>query len=369
MTDATPTDAHRDRILVIDDQEDNLVLLDAVLSSKGFEVATVDNGPAGLTAAWTTPPELILLDLAMPGMDGFQVLERLRADRRTQRTPVIVLTANYRNPEMVDRGLALGATEYLTKPLQMEELVVRIRSALRLAVAERELARLRRDFASMLVHDMRAPLDGVKLVLGTLMRHETPESPRYTLMDQAKTALATVGGLMDDLLQTNRLEEEGFTPQTRSVQLGDVVHASLSTLEPVAQAKHLSLTATGFDALPAVQADPGLLRRVLDNLISNALKFTETGAVTLTATTDAATVRISVRDTGPGIPPEVSERVFDRYFQIEQRQQLKQAGFGLGLAFCQRAVEAMDGRIGVTSIPGQGSTFWFTLPVTSHPTR
>jgi signal transduction histidine kinase len=365
MTDALPSQPESARILVIDDQDDNLVLLDAVLSAKGFQVATVDNGPDGLVKAWDHPPDLILLDLAMPGMDGFQVLERLRADRRTQRTPVIVLTANYRDPEMVERGLALGATEYLTKPLQMEELVVRIRSALRLATTERELARLRRDFASMLVHDMRAPLDGIKLVLGTLMRQEEDGSRKWAIMDQAKTALATVGDLMDDLLQANRLEEEGFTPKTRAVMLADVVAASLSTLEPVAQARHLTLTAAGFAAVPAVAADPGLLRRVIDNLISNALKFTEHGSVRLEADTDGNMVRVSVTDTGSGIAPDVCERVFDRYFQIERRREHRQVGFGLGLAFCQRAVDAMAGQIGLTSTVGEGSTFWFTLPISA----
>jgi signal transduction histidine kinase len=363
MPNSQPATPDADRILVIDDQEDNLVLLDAVLSSKGFAVATVDNGPQGLELAWSDPPELFLLDLAMPGMDGFQVLERLRADRRTARTPVIVLTANYRDANMVERGLAMGATEYLTKPLQMEELVVRIRSALRLAAAERELARLRRDFASMLVHDMRAPLDGVKLVLGTLKRQEEEGSRKWAIIDQARDALIAVGHLMEDLLQTNRLEEEGFTPQTQSVDLSVLIADSLHVLAPIAETRGLKLTAQGFDALPPVAADPGLLRRVIDNLVSNALKFTDTGSVRLEATVAADVVRVSVTDTGPGMPPGVCSRVFDRYFHVERRKENRQSGFGLGLAFCQRAVEAMGGEIGVDSVEGTGSSFWFTLPV------
>jgi signal transduction histidine kinase len=358
--DATPETA---RILVIDDQEDNLVLLDAVLTAKGYAAVTVTNGPDGLAAAWASPPDLVLLDLAMPGMDGFEVLERLRADRRTQRTPVIVLTASYRDPEMVERGLALGATEYLTKPLQMEELIVRLRSALRLAATERELERLRRDFASMLVHDMRAPLDGIKLALGTLRRQEEAGSRKGAIIDQATSALQGVGQLMDDLLQTNRLEDEGFTPKSRPVRLADVVDQSVLALDPVAQARNLTLTAADFDLMPPVIADPGLLRRVLDNLISNALKFTEAGTVGLTATADGALIRISVTDTGPGMPAEVCERVFERYFHVARRREHRQSGFGLGLAFCQRAVEAMGGQIGVDSQVGRGSTFWFTLPV------
>jgi two-component system sensor histidine kinase/response regulator len=362
MSNSQPAIADNARILVIDDQEDNLALLDAVLSSKGFNVETVDNGADGLEAAWASAPDLVLLDLAMPVMDGFQVLEHLRSDRRTQRTPVIVLTANYRDADMVERGLALGATEYLTKPLQMEELVVRIRSALRLAVTERELARLRRDFASMLVHDMRAPLDGIKLVLGTLIRQEEEGSRKRVIIDQARAALVTVSHLMDDLLHTNRLEEEGFTPKTQQVSLATLIDDSLTTLDPVARARGLELTAEGFADTPRVAADPGLLRRVIDNLVSNALKFTDTGSVRLCAQTEGAFVRISVTDTGAGMPQDVCDRVFDRYFHIERRRENRQSGFGLGLAFCQRAVDAMGGQIGVSSKEGAGSTFWFTLP-------
>jgi signal transduction histidine kinase len=363
----TPEPAPSGTILAIDDHEDNLFLLETLLAGKGFRVRTALDGPAGLAIAKSERPDLILLDLAMPGMDGFEVLERLRQDVATQRIPVIVLTANYREAAMVERGLALGATEYLTKPIQMDELVVRLRSALRLTTVERELERLRRDFASMLVHDMRAPLDAIRLTMGVLRRQEEAASSRWRMMDDAMGALEDVSRLMDDLLHANRLEDEGFTAKNHPLALSALFERSLRSLRPLAEERGLALAVAPTNALPMVMADPTLLKRVIDNLLGNALKFTEQGSIRLGAVREGDVVRVTVSDTGPGIPAEAQARIFDRYYHLERRAQTRQGSFGLGLAFCARAVAAMHGTIGVTSQEGLGSEFSFTLPIAPTP--
>lgn len=350
-------------ILAVDDQDDNLALLDGILSAKGFTVLTALDGPTGLRLAHERRPDLILLDLAMPGMDGFEVLTRLRQDRAMARIPVIILTANYREPAMVERGLELGATEYLTKPIQMDELVVRIRSALRLAAAERALTQLRHDFASMLVHDMRAPLDGIRLALGVLRRQEALESPRWSLMDNALGAVEELGTLVDDLLHANRLEDEGFEPKSHKLALAPLVERSLTVLRPLAASRELALVADVPADLPMVLADPALTKRVVDNLVGNAIKFTDQGEVALTAAVVDGAVRVEIRDTGPGIADEVKNRIFDRYFHVAQRKEHRQGGFGLGLAFCERAVKAMGGTIDVHDARPHGTIFGFTLPI------
>lgn len=350
-------------ILAIDDQEDNLALLEALLSSRGFVVHTALDGPTGLELAASARPDLILLDLAMPGMDGFEVLQRLRAQRLTAKTPVIVLTANYREAEMVERGLELGATEYLTKPIQMDELVVRLKSALRLSAVERELEKLRRDFASMLVHDMRAPLDGIRLALGVLRRQEEAGTSRFSLLDNAVGATEDLGQLIENLLQANRLEEEGFAAKAQPLDLAALLKRSVAAMQPLAEERGLALTAGPMAGLPRVEADPSLLRRVIDNLIGNALKFTEEGEVSVSARLEGDAVRVGVKDTGPGIPASALERIFDRYYQVARRKESLQGGLGLGLAFCEKAIRAMGGQIGVESTFGQGTEFWFSLPV------
>lgn len=349
-------------ILAIDDQEDNLALLRVILASRGYGVLTAADGPAGLALARERRPDLILLDLAMPGMDGFEVLVRLRGDRELGRLPVIILTAAGRDAATVERGLALGATEYLTKPIQMDELAVRIASALRLAAAEQELAQLRHDFATMLVHDMRAPLDGLQLALGVLRRQEPEPSPRAELLAAAVEAIADLGGLVDGLLHANRLEDEGFRPDLAPVALAPLVARRLTLLRPLAAAKDLALTTDLPADLPPVLADPALLARVIDNLVGNAVKFTDAGTIALTAAATPEAVRLAVRDTGPGIPDAVKARIFDRYFHVARRRESHQGGFGLGLAFCERAVAAMGGTITVQDAPGGGAVFTITLP-------
>ncbi|HEY9722466.1 MAG TPA: HAMP domain-containing sensor histidine kinase [Oscillatoriaceae cyanobacterium] len=349
-------------LLAIDDQPDNLALLEAFLESQGLAVRTALDGPTGLRMATESVPDLVLLDLAMPGMDGFEVLERLRAEPRTARVPVIILTANYREAAMIERGFRLGATEYLTKPIQMEELAVRVRSALRLAATERELARLRQDFSSMLVHDLRAPLDGVRLALGALSRQETPGTGRAELFAQALGALKDMSGLIDQLLQVNRLEDEGFQAQFQTVALAPLLDESVRALRPIAAERGLTLDLALPETKLAVRADAKLLRRTVDNLLSNALKFTQAGRVALTVAQEGEGVRIAIADTGPGIPAEELPRLFDRNFHVARRRERPGAGFGLGLAFCERAVAAMGGKIGVESELERGSTFWIALP-------
>ncbi|MEB3222031.1 MAG: HAMP domain-containing sensor histidine kinase [Candidatus Sericytochromatia bacterium] len=351
------------KILVVDDQDDNVALLEAILDARGFQVLTAYDGPTGLSIAAENHPELILLDLAMPGMDGFEVLERLRRNPRTARIPVIILTANRKEADMVARGLELGASEYLTKPIQMDELVVRIRNTLRLAAAEREVERLRRDFSSMLVHDMRAPLDGIRLTLGVLKRQEDESNARHAMLQNALTAVEEVASLVDDLLQSNRLEEEGFTPDTRPVDLAVLVKRSLSVLRPLATSRGIALSAVVPPDVPMVDADPSLLKRVVDNLLSNALKFTPEGGVQLAVEAGQGRVKVEVHDTGPGIPDEMKATIFGRYAQVDRRSEEGRQGYGLGLAFCDRAVQAMGGLLTVRDGDGGGSVFFFELPI------
>lgn len=346
-------------VLAIDDQPDNLALLAAQLGAQGLAVLTADDGPAGLALAASARPDLILLDMAMPGMDGFEVLERLRASRETKAIPVVILTAERRDAAMVERGLALGAAEYLTKPIRMDELGVRVKSVLKLAKAERELAQLRTDFASMLAHDMRAPLDGLRLTLGVLRRQEDPASPRWNLLDAALGAVEEVGGMVDDLLHANRLEDEGFRADLAPVSLGPLVARCAASLQPLAVARGLVLATGVPEGLPLVSADAALVKRVLDNLVGNAIKFTPAGTITVTAAPVDGAVALTVRDTGPGIADERKARIFDRYYRVDGGA----AGFGLGLAFCERAAAAMGGTITVADAPGGGAAFTVTLPL------
>jgi two-component system sensor histidine kinase/response regulator len=354
-------------ILAIDDQEDNLALLEAALEAQEFVFHGASSGLTGLALARSIRPDLVLLDLVMPGMDGFEVLATLRADPPLRNVPVIILTANNREYSVIERGFELGATEFLTKPIHMEELLVRIRTTMRLSRAERELERLRRDFASMLVHDMRAPLDGVRLALAALRRQEASDSPRAELLTMALGSLVDVGNLIEDLLNVNQLDDEGFTARLEPVDMAGLVSGSVQALRPIADARGLALKLVLPPVELVAEVDKRLAKRVLDNLLANALKFTDVGEVVISLLARAGGVEISVSDTGPGIAPEILPQIFDRYFHLERRNANRQGGLGLGLAFCRRAVNAMGGTLDVESTLDRGSTFRVWLPLVAAP--
>ncbi len=355
---ATQAEVARPKILAIDDNADNLALLEGILVD--CDVAQASSGPEGLDAARKTLPELILLDLQMPGMDGFMVLEALRADKRVRRIPVILLTAAFRDPESIARGLALGATEYLTKPIQAEELRVRIAAVLRAARAERELERLRRDFASMLLHDMRTPLESVRLAASLLGTVEAADR-RKELVSMAQAGLIEVSDLVEGLIEGNRLDEGELLLDIREVRLPELAAEVIDRLSLIARQRQMTLEQHVPPDL-VVRADQRIMRRVLANLVGNALKYADPGVIQVNATQSGDGVLIEVADQGPGMTPEIRSKAFDRFFHQKRRRDRHQGGFGLGLAFCKQAIEAHGGQIGIDSAPGRGTRVWFRLP-------
>lgn len=352
------------RVLVVDDHEDNLALLQMILEARGLGYLGAPDGFQGLEVAKEARPDLILLDLEMPGMDGFSMLEALKANSLTRHIPVIILTATYLEPRSVERGLSLGADEYLTKPINPEELLVRIRSVIRVRKAERELNQLRKDFTSMLVHDLRSPLEGVGIALNLCLTQGLSEVDSQQLVGMARDQVLDLSQLIGDLLELHRAES-GMTvvaePMNPRYLFADVLHEC----ELVAKDRRLTLRSEAPEPLPAILGDRRILKRVLTNLVSNALKFTVEGEIVLRAVPTGDVLRIEVSDTGPGIPPAELDRIFDKYFHIKRRKEKPEHGFGLGLAFCKAAVEEHGGRIGVESELGAGSTFWLELPLAS----
>ncbi len=353
------------RVLVVDDHDDNLVLLKMVLEARGIGCLTATNGLNGLETAQTERPDLILLDLEMPIMDGFTMLEALKADSRTRGIPVIILTATYLQPLSVERGLSLGADEYLTKPINTEELLVRIRSVIRTRKAERELQQLRKDLASMLVHDLRSPLEGIGIALNLVLNQKLPEQDANQLVGMARDQILALSRMVEELVEFHRVES-GMAVMPEPLPPRDLVEAIVAEYSLVAQDKGLSLVTDSSEDLPMLLGDRRILKRVLANLVSNALKFTATGEVTLRACLHENMVRFEVADTGPGIPADELNRIFDKYFHIRRRKERPEHGFGLGLAFCKFAVEEHGGKIGVTSELACGTTFWVMLPIAAN---
>ena len=371
MADKIPT------LLVVDDTEDNLDLLEFALKRKPVKMLRASSGKECLAIAKEQQPNVILLDIHMPEMDGFETLKHLRANPSTSKIPVIFLTAQRKDPVSIEKGLALGADVYLTKPIDTEELLVRTRMLLRLKQAEEELERTKADFMAMLVHDLRSPLSGIKAVIdhiSELGKGSQLDDDHIDLLSSAQTSADKMLALINDLLDLSKYEAGNISLEKESLPLRLVVDSAGKQMSPQYEKKNVALKIEYAPGLPNAYIDPAKTSQVVTNLLSNALKFTESGgtviikAVSHTELSEAGvevkkTILLSVTDTGIGIKPEEKELVFERYRQASSAKAVKQKGTGLGLAICKLIVEAHGGTIAVDGEPGKGTTFRFTLPI------
>lgn len=231
------------------------------------------------------------------------------------------------------------------------------------------LETLRDNLTQMIVHDLRSPLAGVTLNLQSVIRSLPPEGNdlmRHKL-DRVYTGIVSQLELINSLLDVSRLEAGQFELHLEPVDLSQIIQQAVESLAGLAAERQVA--AISREDLPWVVCDPGIIRRVLANLVGNALKFTDPAdQVEIGVDLDEDSVKITVRDDGPGIPPEFHQKIFEKFGQAEIRGEKRMFSTGLGLAFCKLAIEAHHGAIGVLSTVGKGSTFWFTLPLQSQQT-
>jgi signal transduction histidine kinase len=358
-------------ILVVDDTVENLQLLSSMLHAHGYEVRPVTNGRDAMLAARSDPPELVLLDVSMPEMDGYEVCSRLKESADLREIPVIFLTALNGTADKV-KAFEVGGADYVTKPFQIDEVLARIRVhvALRrsrldlLASYERlrGLERLREDLVQMVVHDMRSPLSGLIQLLNMIQTDATCTLGEEAAKDlqYAVQAAAGVNGLANDLLDVSRLEENKLPLDRTSNDLVPICREVLVRLAPLDRTRRLELDASG---VVAARCDRGVVRRVLENLVGNAVKHTPSGGrVWVSAVAGPERVRVAVHDEGPGVPPEARSKIFEKFGTVAARRESQYHSAGLGLTFCKLAVEAHGGTIGVDAGDPVGSVFWVDLP-------
>jgi len=368
-------------VMVVDDNVTNLQLLEMLLRMRGYEVRSFTRGQAALEAAASAPPDVILLDIAMPEMDGYEVCRRLKADPRLAAIPIIFISALSATRDKI-KGFACGGVDYVTKPFQIEEVHARVETHHKLRQLQiqlerqngelqnnydqlRKLEELRDNLTHMVVHDMRSPLAIVQMSLEMLKTTLTGLSePESKLLDGALRGSQVMNRMTTQLLDVSRLEAGQMPLNKTACDLAPIAQAALEAIAPLLGDRHALLNAR--EPLTAL-CDAVLLRRVLDNLLSNALKFTPPGKeITLSIAREGNAAQLAVMDTGPGIPEKYHQKIFEKFSQIEDEQQSK--GTGLGLTFCKLAVEAHGGKIGIDSEVGRGSTFWFTLPLAAKTT-
>jgi len=358
-------------IMVVDDTPPNLKLLQDMLQASGYRVLAFPNGRMALAAAARNPPDLILLDINMPEMNGFEVCERLKADAALKEIPVLFISALGETTDKV-KAFSVGGVDYVTKPFQFDEVHARIRTHLELCRQRRQLTeandrlrqleRLQDNLTYMIIHDMRSPLT----VLGgciDLLCDEIPEDAAAALQmgQRGKRAAQELTEMCNGLMDVTRLEAGQMPLHRTACELPAVVSDAVDATKM--QADSASVTVQAELPPVRVSADKKLLHRILTNLLSNAIKNTPKGGqITVRAVTEHDGVRVELADTGCGIPPEYHQRIFEKFGQVEARRERQQHSTGLGLPFCKLAVEAHGGRLGVISEVGRGSVFWFILP-------
>jgi signal transduction histidine kinase len=356
----------KSQILIVDDEPSARDALEALLFREGYDLAFATSGQEALARLNDLTPDVILLDVMMPGMDGFEVCQRIKANERWRHIPVILVTALDSRDDLV-RGLDAGADEFLSKPVNGPELRARVRSMLRIKQQFDQLEammRLREGLSHMIVHDMRSPLTTILMNAFAVKRVVT--EPRYLeYLDLIESETRRLDSFMNDMLMLAKMQETRLILKRSPVDVIQMVQTVRETYNVVAESKGVNLVAELPQAeCPQVSLDASLFQRVLDNLLSNALKFSPPeSTITLRVEYPAARplVRVQVLDEGPGIAEEHRERIFDK-FEIVSLKSKGVPQVGLGLAFCKLAVEAHGGRIFVDANEPKGSVFTVEVP-------
>ncbi len=363
-----------DKILIVDDIPENLQMLSALVKASGYSPRPVLSGAEALETALRNPPDLILLDINMPDIDGYEVCRFLKDEPLLRDIPVMFVSA-YNQPLDKVKAFKVGGVDYINKPFQFEEVQARIRTHLELRRQKlraeedykqlRQLETLRDSLVHMLVHDLRTPLAGLLLFLELIAKDaESVLSTRLVEeVRQAVSAGRRLSMLVSSMLDVSKLENGAMVLKKEPCQVSREIMQILGDFRYLFRDRKVAVELPS--GMISIQADKELFSRIIQNLLGNALKYTsEKGEVNIKATRQGDDLQISIADNGPGIPEDCREKIFEKYAQLELKEESKiQSSNGLGLTFCKMAVEAHGGKIGTQPRPGGGSIFWVKLPI------
>lgn len=352
MSKTPPRDEEKPLVLVVDDEESNLLLIENTLDYAQCRVHLARDGQEALDSVAAEAPDIILLDVMMPRIDGFEVCRRLKSDPETRAIPVIVLTALDQANDHA-RALDMGADDFMTKPFNPTILQARLRSyirAKRLADEVRDLQALKTDLTRMIVHDLNGPVFGVMGYLDLIaMSPDLPEKAARQL-GAARRSAQEISRMIANLLDIDRMEAGHLHPRPVPFDWPTLIAEAIEPLRPAWEARELTLDLKGPQSEMA-KGDKDLLRRVVQNLVGNAVKFADPDhPVRIRWSLDGA-LRFAVANRGRSIAPQDQPRIFDKFAQVGDRPDAARQGCGLGLAFCRMAVEAHGGHIELASPP------------------
>ena len=362
------------KILIVDDVVSNVLLLKILLTNEKFQVCTANNGRMCIEMAKKEHPDLILLDVMMPDINGFDTAVVLKKDEETKDIPIIFLTA-LNTPQDLVHGFQVGASDFLTKPFNKEELVMRVTQQISLVAAkriiEKQNAELKATLSnrdkmySVIAHDLRSPMASIRMVLNLVVQSASAETvgpELYMLLDQANRESEEVHDLLDNLLKWTKSQTGRLNVVLQELDLNDIVPGVVEIFDVIAQTKHITLELKKTDAPLKVTADNDMLKTVLRNFMSNAVKFSpENSTIQIIMANEGDFARVSVKDQGVGI---AADRLGSIFHKGETTYGTGgEEGSGLGLQLCQDFARKNGGDCYVESVEGEGSTFSFTVPL------
>jgi len=373
-----PNSAKVDRILVVDDAPDTVLLVRAILEDEGYEISSADNGFSALAQIEKSPPDVVLLDVMMPEMDGYEVTQRIRQNAKLPFMPILLITAH--DQASLVKGLDMGADDFIRKPFEIDELLARVRSLLRLkhSVDKYDLIALQReDFVSRLAHDLRTPLVAADRMLSLMQQGALGEisPPMWDALGTMIRSNQNLIKIVNMLLEVYRYEAGRKTLSFSTLDLQQLLSEVVEELATLAAVKNLTINLVSDgdinnSKIRKLRGDRLELNRLFTNLIGNAIKFTDTGTIDIFMHVNNSSfsnnndhkkqqsIIVEIQDTGPGISPDQQAKLFERFGPGTH----KRSGTGLGLHLCRQIVEAHHGTIEVKSELGKGSLFTVRLP-------
>ena len=362
------------KILIVDDVMSNVLLLKILLTNEKFQVCTANCGKACIEQAKAEHPDLILLDVMMPDINGFDTAVIMKKDPELADIPIIFLTA-LNTPQDLVHGFQVGANDFLTKPFNKEELVMRVMQQISLVAAKRIIEKQNRELKatldnrdkmySVIAHDLRSPMASIRMVLNLVVQSasvETVGPELYALLDQANKESEEVHDLLDNLLKWTKSQTGRLKVVLQDLDLKDIVPGVVEIFEMIAQTKQIKLALQHSSEPLVVHADNDMLKTVVRNFLSNAVKFSPANStIDIIMSREGDNAKISVRDHGVGISADRLETIFHKGETTYGTG--GEEGSGLGLQLCQDFARKNGGDCTVESVEGEGSTFSVLIPL------
>ena len=362
------------KILIVDDMPANIDVLRKTLGPEDYEIFFATSGEAAIKTAHRCLPDLIILDILMPGLNGFETCQKLKKDPLTRDIPIMFISAKNETKDIVD-GFIHGGVDYITKPFQPEEVCARVKTHLHLQMLKcelksknrrlEELNDLKNKFIGMASHDMLNPLNSIIGFSEMLLegRDELSKEEQDEYLIFINSVSKNMSNLVNDVLNVSVIESGKLELNLTAGSLKSLVKERVFVHKPIAAKKNIALHAKLVD-LPECWFDANRISQVLDSLISNAIKFSLPNCgVLITLEKETNMCKVSIRDEGPGISPKDQSKLFQHFKKLSAKPTAGEGSIGLGLAIAKKMVEAHKGTLVVESLLGEGCTFTLKIPL------